>query len=452
MDKSLPNALLASLKNVKGYNEASFLSAHKESIPVTSVRYNPLKLPLVSGLELPSEKVEWCPYAYYLAERPSFTYDPLFHAGAYYVQEASSMFVWHALAQCFSNDAKIKALDLCAAPGGKSTLLTSYFNNGLVVSNEVVKTRASILVENTTKWGSGNIVVSNNDPKQFSHLEGYFDLLLIDAPCSGSGLFRKDEDAIDEWSEDNVALCSARQKRILADALPALKENGILIYSTCSYSAEENEQIGEWLSQQFGLESVRLPLEEEWGIVETEFPKGFGYRFYPDKVHGEGFYLSVFRKKEAGYFTGYAKQKLNAPSKQETAVITEWLETEQHIFFKQNEAILAIQNDWEHDIPILQQYLYLRKAGTTIGTVKGKDLIPAHDLAVSILPISSKAQKVALDKTNALQYLKRKEVEIENAQTGWALLTYNELNLGWAKILPNRMNNYYPMEWRILKD
>jgi NOL1/NOP2/fmu family ribosome biogenesis protein len=263
-------------------------------------------------------------------------------------------------------------------------------------------------------------------------------------------LFRKDAEAINEWSEENVALCNARQKRILADALPSLKENGVLIYSTCSYSVEENEQIGEWLLQHFSLESIRLPMHE--GVVETAFLNGFGYRFYPGKIKGEGFYLAAFRKKEAGNFSGFAKQKLNLVSKQEMHILSEWLVTDEHHFFKQNENILAIHENWSNELSILQQHLYLRKAGTTIGAIKGKDLIPAHDLAVSVLPLLQKANKIALDKTNALQYLKRKEPEIKNVPTGWILFTYNGLNLGWAKMLPNRMNNYYPMEWRILKD
>ncbi|MDR0791672.1 MAG: RNA methyltransferase [Chitinophagaceae bacterium] len=450
MYKKLPDVLIASLKNVKGFDEENFLLAHQEAASVTSVRYNPLKLPFILQPDLPANKVQWCPYGFYLNERPNFTQDPIFHAGAYYVQEASSMFVWQVLEQYFSKDEKIKALDLCAAPGGKSTLLASYFNNGLIVCNEVIKARAAVLLENTVKWGSGNMVVSNNDPKQFARLEGYFDLLLIDAPCSGSGLFRKDVEAVNEWSEENVALCNARQKRILADALPALKENGVLIYSTCSYSGEENEQIGEWLLQNFSLESIRMPLCE--GVVETEFLNGFGYRFYPGKIKGEGFYLSVFRKKETGSFTGFAKQKLTPASKQEMAVLSEWLTTEAHDFFKQNEKIFAVHKDWSSDLSILQQHLYLRKAGTTIGAVKGKDLIPAHDLATSVLPLSEKIQKVALDKTDALQYLKRKEIERKIVQKGWTIFSYNGLNLGWAKILPNRMNNYYPMEWRILKE
>jgi len=185
-----------------------------------------------------NEPVPWCEYGFYLSERPQFTLDPLLHAGAYYVQEASSMFLWQALKQIFTRDSNIKILDLCAAPGGKTTLIASYFKNALIVSNEVIKTRANILYENITKWGSENIVVTNNDAADFKRLKNYFDLIVIDAPCSGSGLFRKDKDAIEEWGESNVLLCSQRQQRILADVYNALNHNGYLIYSTCSYSQE----------------------------------------------------------------------------------------------------------------------------------------------------------------------------------------------------------------------
>ena len=181
-------------------------------------------------------------------QRPSFTFDPLFHAGTYYVQEASSMFLEQALKQSVDLSQPLRVLDLCAAPGGKSTLLQSLLNKeSLLVSNDVIKSRAAILEENIVKWGAANVVVTNNDPAHFARLENYFDAIVIDAPCSGSGLFRRDPEAINEWSENNVQLCSQRQQRIVADVWPALKQNGILIYSTCSYSAEEDEAILDWM-------------------------------------------------------------------------------------------------------------------------------------------------------------------------------------------------------------
>ncbi|HEY1033070.1 MAG TPA: RsmB/NOP family class I SAM-dependent RNA methyltransferase, partial [Flavipsychrobacter sp.] len=226
----LPEILLKNLQGVKGFNKEAFIAAHQQAA-VTSVRLNPYK---VSGVFHNAEKVPWCSEGRYLDARPVFTLDPLFHAGAYYVQEASSMFLQQALKATVPDNNNLRVLDLCAAPGGKSTLIASLLGkDSLLVSNEVIRTRASILEENMSRWGYMNTWVTSNDPKDFGKLKGYFDVIVVDAPCSGSGLFRKDERALGEWSEANVALCSGRQQRILADVWPALKEGGVLIYATC---------------------------------------------------------------------------------------------------------------------------------------------------------------------------------------------------------------------------
>ena len=216
----LPPPLLASLQGVTGFNRAAFEAIHDSGEQVTSIRLNPFKS-FAGHANWVTTPVPWCPAGRYLATRPSFTLDPVFHAGAYYVQEASSMFLWHALQQTVGNGGSSKVLDLCAAPGGKSSLLASYFSNGLVVANEVIKSRATVLVENMCKWGADQVIVTNNDPAHFKSVPGFFDVMVVDAPCSGSGLFRKDPAAVAEWSADNVQLCSQRQQRILADVLPA---------------------------------------------------------------------------------------------------------------------------------------------------------------------------------------------------------------------------------------
>jgi 16S rRNA C967 or C1407 C5-methylase (RsmB/RsmF family) len=236
--------------------------------------------------------VPWSLYGSYLERRPSFTFDPLFHAGCYYVQEASSMFLEQALRQTTDLAQPLNVLDLCAAPGGKTTHLQSLLSeDSLLVSNEVIRSRAAVLKQNCVKWGTQNVVITNNDPQHFNRLEGFFDVVVVDAPCSGSGLFRRDEEAIEEWSPDNVQLCCGRQKRILADVFPALKEGGVLIYSTCSYSKEENEAIADWLATELQMENLTLQTEKDWHIVETTADKtnAKGYRFFPDKVKGEGF-------------------------------------------------------------------------------------------------------------------------------------------------------------------
>ncbi len=234
--------ILSQLSPVPGpgyIDTAALLQAHEQAA-VTSVRLNPRKAAAPSFIQ--TGAVPWCGAGRYLSERPVFTLDPLFHAGAYYVQEASSMFVQHAVESLVDlNGPALRVLDLCAAPGGKSTLLAGLLRDeDLLVSNEVIQARAAILAENMSRWGQMNTWVSQNDPKDFAALGAYFDIMLIDAPCTGSGLWRKDEAAMDEWSPEHVKLCSERQKRIVADALPALKPGGLLLYATCSYSPEEN--------------------------------------------------------------------------------------------------------------------------------------------------------------------------------------------------------------------
>ena len=257
-----------------GFDAENFIDTQKNIESPTSIRLNPFKKASVQT----DQQVPWCAEGYYLDKRPSFTFDPLFHAGCYYVQEASSMFIGHLLKQIRpDNNEPIKILDLCAAPGGKSTLINSALNsNDLLVSNEIIKTRVPVLCDNLNRWGTANIIVTNNDPRDFSRVTGFFDIILVDAPCSGSGMFRKDPAAMSEWSEMNVTLCHQRQERILADVYPALKKDGYLIYSTCSYSHQENEDILDWLCKEYAMETQRMPIEANWGIVETQSDQQIG--------------------------------------------------------------------------------------------------------------------------------------------------------------------------------
>ena len=448
----LPSALIESLQHVDGFDEAAFLRVHQSGEQVVSVRLNPAK-PIISPTLDYSGTVPWCLHGKYLNKRPFFTFDPLLHAGAYYVQEASSMFVWHALEQVSPNVSSKKVLDLCAAPGGKSTLLTSYFSESLVIANEVIKNRASILVENMSKWGNDSVVVTNNDPSHFQSLPNYFDLMLVDAPCSGSGLFRKDPEAIHEWSEANVLMCSQRQQRILADVLPALKEEGILLYATCSYSVLEDEAIADWLVTEMGMKSLSIQIDPNWGIIETNSPikAAKGYRFYPNRVNGEGFFLAVFQKQTSAGFKKQKPHQLQMLSKSAIQLMEAALPLKAGLaFFHQSGAIRAIPEIWMPEIGLLASHLYIKKAGVELGSQKGKDFVPAHELALSGL-LQSGFPILNLELENALLYLKRKEMPL-NGEIGWNLLHYCELAIGWVKVLPNRINNYYPAEWRILKD
>lgn len=440
------------------------LEAHQQPA-VISVRTNPAK---PANLFNDHQQVPWNEHGYYLEARPVFTLDPLFHAGAFYVQEASSMFVEHAFKTLVTRtEQPLRVLDLCAAPGGKSTLLASLLQeNDLLISNEVIQTRASILAENLTRWGQMNTWVTNSDPKEFARIPGYFDVMLIDAPCTGSGLWRKDEDAIDEWSVDHVKLCSERQKRILADVLPALKPGGILLYATCSYSFEENEWIADWICKELGLKPADIPVAEEWNITITESPEygAKGYRFYPWKVRGEGFFLAAFRQaadeeeeeeqprrkdKQKDKQKGNNKSG-NSKVKDETDRWKSLLDTD-FVAVQRNDEYYAIHPEHKKDFDLLQQQLRIKKTGTALGKIMGKDVIPDHELALSI-HLAKSTPSVKLSREEALSFLKKEEVAKDNPVKGWQVATFEGLGLGWGKWLPNRMNNYFPKNWRIRMD
>lgn len=457
---NLPESLIQSLQNINGFNEDAFKAVHQSGGQITSIRLNPQKI-FNQQSSNTNIKIPWNDYGYYLKERPSFTLDPLFHAGAYYVQEASSMFLEETLKQTVNLLKPLKVLDLCAAPGGKSTLIQSIISKeSFLISNEVIKTRVSILSENITKWGAANVIVTNNDPKDFKRLQNYFDVILVDAPCSGSGLFRKDSNAITEWSENNVALCAQRQQRILADIMSSLKEGGILIYSTCSYSQQEDEAIADWLVEEFAVSSLQLKIDREWGILETvsDKKKAYGYRFYPDRVKGEGFFIAAFKK---GYsstevINNLKNIKLKAKkitknfTTKELEILKPYLINADYFFFiKKNNDVIAIPIYLENDLALIQSTLYIKKAGVMLGEIIRNELIPAHHLAISNI-INSAILKHEVDKQTALQYLRKADIKIESDNKGWVILTHQQLPIGWIKILPNRINNYYPKDWRIL--
>jgi 16S rRNA C967 or C1407 C5-methylase (RsmB/RsmF family)/NOL1/NOP2/fmu family ribosome biogenesis protein len=474
LEHVLPVELLDTLGAIRGFNRHDFENAHYDPQPVTSIRFNAGKYERFSSSKKMmhpdfnlNDPVPWCSYGVYLNERPQFTLDPLLHAGAYYVQEASSMFLWEVLKQTFAADTNIKVLDLCAAPGGKTTLLASYFKNALIVSNEVIKTRANILYENVTKWGAENVVITNNDAADFKRLPGYFDLIVVDAPCSGSGLFRKDEDAIEEWSEGNVQLCSQRQQRILADIYQSLKQDGILVYSTCSYSPEEDEDILDWLQDNFSLNSIPLKLNDEdqpggqsdlpagqaGSIIETRSAKhsAYAYRFWPHKVKGEGFFISALQKNEEQNHSKQNYLSLSQVSNKEASLLLPYLIKKDWVFFKQQDIIRVIDKQWNNDVALLQKNLYLKKAGVQLGEIKEKGLVPHHELALSTI-FNDDIVTIELTEEQALQYLRKRDVSVNSGHKGWALCTYNNFPLGWIKILHNRVNNYYPIEWRIRKE
>ena len=470
----IPDSLINSLRKVESFNESAFKQVHESGEQVTSIRFNPSKVEnpdeflskwLSADEWHSSSSIPWCNDGFYLRQRPSFTLDPYFHAGYYYVQEASGMFLESALSETLHKNVEsgpLKILDLCAAPGGKSTLIQSMISKGsmiskdsLLVSNEVIKSRATVLEENVTRWGSANTLITNNDPKDFSSLIGFFDVIVIDAPCSGSGLFRRDPEAVAHWSEANVELCHQRQERILADIFPALKTGGILIYSTCSYSKEEDEDIADWIIEHFEVEKLRLEVEgDELGIVESISDKhgAYGYRFWPDRLLGEGFFISCFKKTgdQESSKRNPKKNLLEKITRNEESFIHPWInDPAEFDFFRFGDQVLAIPSGIVSMVqPVLGAGLYIRQLGLRMGKRAGNELIPDPALAFSPA-ISKRIVAVSLKQEQALQYLRREEVSINDNHRGWALVEYEGAKLGWVKILQNRVNNYYPKEWRI---
>ncbi len=422
---------------------------YKQSLakpPPVSIRLNPRKPITPEG-----EPVAWCSSGYYLAERPAFTLDPFFHAGAYYVQEASSMFLEQVVRQAGLADNPVRILDLCAAPGGKSTHLLSLVHpQSLVVSNEVIKSRAAILAENIGKWGYANAVVTSSDPKDFGALEGFFDLILVDAPCSGEGLFRKDQAARNEWSLNTVHLCSGRQQRILDDVWPALRQNGLLIYSTCTFNPQENEGVLQSLDERYELEPISINLKSSWNI-ESTLGKPFGYRFFPHRVKGEGFFLAAIRKtarqKEIHI---NPKDKLTPLKLDQHTRITGWLlEPMEFSFIEHKNTIRMIPEVLKQEIQFLLHHVTVAEAGTALATAKHDKLVPEHTAALSVHLDKNAFQVADLSLPEALAYLRKENVVLDTCKPGFTLITYKHIPIGWVNVLPNRVNNLYPSSWRI---
>ena len=438
--KSLPTAFLARAQQLLGNAMPAFLDALDTPSPV-SIRLNPAKRVGRRPFEdMAEEAVPWCDGAYYLAERPVFTLDPLFHGGVYYVQEASSMFLASILRHILPQR-PLRVLDLCAAPGGKSTLLASLLPSGsLLVANEVIRSRALVLRENIIKWGLDNVAVTSADPARFTSLTGMFDLILVDAPCSGEGMFRKDERAIDEWSENNLHLCEERQRRILTDIWPALAPGGYLVYSTCTYNPGENEKMLEWLIESHQATSVPVPHEYP-GVVASST----GLRFYPHLVRGEGLFMGVVRK-EDGSVRSMKKERCK-PAKlpaDTTDYLPDLASYVPHVAGATLCLLPARHADFLH---LLNATTGLHYACLEIGDELKGQLRPSPALA--LFSRISYQNRLTLDLPTALSYLRRENLTHESGPGGWLLVTYQNVPLGWAKVASNRLNNYYPKEWRI---
>jgi NOL1/NOP2/sun family putative RNA methylase len=445
---NLPHDFANRMQQTLGTAYGDFIKSLSEKSPV-SIRVNKTKNASTIGMS----DVPWCSTGKYLDERPLFTTDPLFHAGAYYVQEGSSMFLEQAITQSVDLTKPLLVLDLCAAPGGKSTHLLNLINNdSLLVSNEVIHSRATILSENIQKCGNNNVVVTNNDPEDFQRLKGFFDVIVVDAPCSGEGLFRKDRDAMKEWSPENVDLCCKRQRIILHDVWPALKKDGILIYSTCTYNRFENEENIAWAKERFDVEFITLKTKPEWGVEEVKEKNVTGYHFYPHKVSGEGFFISVMRKMSEQDSTNMKIKNriLHLPAAKITEQVNPWIiNPDAKRFFSWKDNILMVPASLAAKIEFIVQQLHIISTGTMICEIKHNKLIPDHALALSIDLNKDFFNRITVTKDQALQYLRKETLPTNHEKKGFSLITYENLPLGWVNVLDNRMNNLYPANWRI---
>lgn len=458
----LPSEFEARTREWMGEETYRALETALQAEPPVSIRVNRSKRDeAVAG-----EPVPWSSLGVYLPQRPTFTFDPLFHAGCYYVQEASSMFVGHVLRTYVTRP--VVMLDLCAAPGGKSTLARSVLPAGsLLVANEVMRNRCQVLAENLVKWGDAATVVTNNDPSDFTRLAAQFDVILTDVPCSGEGMFRKDPVAVEEWSTDNVQVCWQRQRRILADVWPALKPGGLLIYSTCTYNKEENEENVAWIARELGAEVLEVPVSAEWGITGNLSGEAFPvYRFLPHRTKGEGFFLAALRKnlspEEAGDagtdFGGKAKKKKPkgakgnaAPTVSVPVSAKEWLlGADDFLFETRGTQVVAFPRAYAAQYALFGQALKVIHAGVTVGEWKGKDLVPDHSLAMSTFLNKEVFPCSELTYEQAIAYLRKEAITLDaSVPRGYVLLTYRGVPLGFAKNIGNRANNLYPQEWRI---
>ena len=451
----LPQPFIRQMRSLLGADSAAFLAALQEP-PAVSIRLNRFKqAPPVGGV---TRRVAWCDSGRYLSQRPVFTLDPLLHGGAYYVQEAASM----ALAQVALQRLQgvgIKALDLCASPGGKATLLADFLPPGsLLVANEAIRSRVGALAENLAKWGNPCVLVTHNDPKDFAQLPGFFDVLLVDAPCSGEGMFRKDSGAAGAWSEAGVQLCSERQRRIVADAWGALKAGGYLIYATCTFNAKENEENVLWIMGELGASSVSLDLKSEWGVTPTgELQLGLarevhGYRFFPHRTPGEGFFVAVLQKTSEPERQLPLRGQGKAPAEKAPIPreLKRWLShPDDFVFVRAGRHVRAIPAHACRWARAASERLNVAQQGVAVAEVKGSGYAPCAALALSTALNPDAFPAVDLDLHTARQFLKKESIAGTPHRKGLDLVRYGGLPLGFIKNLGARSNNLYPQEWRI---
>ena len=444
------------LEEAIGSDDALVAFSAFDSPASVAVRRNPFK----DGICPEGRQVPWCSHGRILPERPQFTLDPHFHAGAYYVQDSSSMFVGHAFRHILKDlhvpsGRPFRVLDLCAAPGGKTTDLAASLREAfgdafILVANEVMKARAGVLADNVALWGDPNVVVTSDDPSAFAGLPGFFDVIVADVPCSGEGMFRKDEEAQKQWSEDNVALCEARQRRIIADVWPSLARDGVLIYSTCTFNRYENDGNVRWTADELGAEplfrdDVLVPGN---GVIKTEL----GYSLVPGHVEGEGQYCSALRKKSDVEWREIKARGMR-PSKASAVPKGLKVPVDRDVTVRmKGETVTAVPAVISADLAVLEPQLHVIAAGCAVGVMKAGTLVPDADLALSIMLDKDAYPSAEVDLNTALAYLHRDAIMLPDSPKGFVLVKYEGLPLGFVKNLGNRCNNLHPQSRRIRMD
>ncbi len=400
--------------------------------PILSIRVNQSKW---EG-EVPYHKVPWASSGYYMEERPLFNSDPLWHAGAYYVQEASSMFVGYIMRRLKKSfDCPVRVLDLCGAPGGKTTDIASELeHDDLLVSNEVIQSRAGTLLQNCVRWGKMRHEVTNSDPQEFGRIPGFFDVVVVDAPCSGEGMFRKDPAARQEWSVESVKLCHARQQRILHDVWDALKEGGYLVYCTCTFNEVENELTLKEFARSNDFRLLAFDEVIDMGLSKSE--QGF-YRCLPSKLAGEGFSFCVIQKQEPAPSIRRKKSATLKLPKKLTAFGLP-LQIEDDALFP------ALQDDDWQGLTKLNRW----KSGMQVGAMKRDKVIPAHRLSQLVGADNTDLEKVELEYHEAIRLLRKEPLSIASSK-GYKVLAYRGVNLAVVNHLGNRSNSLYPPNLRI---
>lgn len=466
----LPNDFILQMKDIIGDENSRRLCDALAEKATVSIRLNRAKTSDIPfDTDTVGKPVAWCNDGFYLKERPLFTLDPLLHAGAYYVQEASSMFLSHVvgtlLGKRTADDdiektdlAPLAILDMCAAPGGKSTILRTMMpQDSLLIANEPIGRRANILSENIQKQGFPNTIVTNNYPKDFSRSGIMFDFILCDVPCSGEGMFRKDRQAIEEWSPQSVAKCQALQREIVSEAWKCLRDGGTMIYSTCTFNTRENEENIRWIADELGGEVIDIPTEPSWNISGSLL-KDFNmpvYRFIPGKTEGEGLFMAVIRKK--GDTTIYSKANRNIKGKNRnngkngTVDLSRYIRrADDFTTIETDGDIVAFPKMWEQIYKTARKNLRIVHAGITIGQTKGRDFIPHQALALSTILKKDAFPCVDLEYEDAIKYLRKESIELHgDVPRGYVVVCYKGLPLGFVKNIGNRSNNLYPNEWRV---